>query len=278
MKTKLITLVLCALLFLNSQAQNSDKIKGNREVSIINTEVSSFHTIVLDEDFEVDLIYNKVPSIEIETDENLHEFIKFIVNDSILHFDVTKKITSKKKLYIKVVYDDYLKHFQVNDKAKLNALTPLILKNGTLKASGNSKIALTLKANNFDMEATDRSKVKINLTADTCLVKMDGNSKIEALINAHKTTSILKDKSQAVIEGNSSEAHIELSDYSDFNGKNFTLTTCDIINNLSTNAHLEVLKNITIDASGSSAIYLYQNPKIIINAMTDTSKLEKKLK
>lgn len=278
MKTKLITLVLCALLFLSSQAQDSDKIKGNREVTIVNTEVNSFHTIVLDEDFEVDLIYNKAPSIEIETDKNLHEFIKFIVTDSVLHFDITKKITSKKKLYIKVVYDDYLKHFQITDKAKLSALTPLILKNGSLKASGSSKIALTLKANNFDLEATERSKVKINLTADTCLVKMDGNSKIEALINAHKTTSILNDKCEATIEGNSNEAHIELSDYSDFNGKNFTLTTCDIINNLNTNAHLEVLKDITIDASGSSAIYLYQNPKITINAMTDTSKLEKKLK
>lgn len=278
MKKTLITLVFCALIFSLAQAQNPDKIKGNRLVSIINTEISSFHTIALDEDFEIDLIYNKVPSVEIETDENLHEFIQFIVKDSILHFNKTKKITSKKKLYIKVIYDDFLRHFQTTDKAELNGLTPISITNGTLKTSGTSKVALTIKTNSFNFEGTDRSKVKLNLTADTCAVNMNGNSKIEALINAPKITSVLKDKSQAIIEGNSDIAHLDLSDYSQFNGKNFTLTSCRIISNLSTDAYLEVIKEITIDASGSSAIYLYQNPKISINTMTGTSKIEKKVK
>lgn len=277
-KIKLVSLSLCALLFFVSQGQNTDKIKGNRQVTIVNTEISSFHTMILDQDFEVDLIYNKIPSVEIETDENLHEFIQFTVKDSILHFKMTKNITSKKKLAIKVIYDDFLKHLQTNDKAELNGLTPIYLSNGSLKTSGASKVALTLKANYFDFEANDKSKIKLNLTADTCAIKMNNDSKIEALINAPKITTILKDKSAAVIEGNSDTAHIELKDYAEFDGKNFTIITCSIISNASTDTYLEVIKDITIDASESSAIYLYQNPKITINTMTDTSKLQKKIK
>jgi hypothetical protein len=278
MKKSLITLVLCALLFSISQAQNPDKIKGNRLVSIVNTEINSFHTIALDEDFKVDFIYNKIPSVEIETDENLHEFIEFFTRDSILYFNHTKKITSKKKLNIKVMYDDFLQHFQTTDKSELNGLTPIDLTNGTLNTSGSSKVALTLKTDNFNFEGSDKSKVKLNLTADSCTVTMRGSSKIEALINAPKILGSLKDKSSAIIEGNCDTADLELDDNSQFNGKNFTLTTCNIISNTSSDAYLEVIKDVTIDATGSSAIYLYQNPKITINKMTDTSKLQKKVK
>ena len=278
MKKSLITLVLCALLFSISQAQNPDKIKGNRLVSIVNTEINSFHTIALDEDFKVDFIYNKIPSVEIETDENLHEFIEFFTRDSILYFNHTKKITSKKKLNIKVMYDDFLQHFQTTDKSELNGLTPIDLTNGTLNTSGSSKVALTLKTDNFNFEGSDKSKVKLNLTADSCTVTMRGSSKIEALINTPKILGSLKDKSSAIIEGNCDTADLELDDNSQFNGKNFTLTTCNIISNTSSDAYLEVIKDVTIDATGSSAIYLYQNPKITINKMTDTSKLQKKVK
>lgn len=278
MKNSLITLVLCALVFSISNAQNPDKIKGNRLVSIVNTEISSFHTIALDEDFKVDLIYNKIPSVEIEVDENLHEFIEFIVRDSILYFNKTKKITSKKKLNIKVIYDDFLQHIKTTDKAELNGLTPIYITSGTLQTSGSSKVALTLKTEYFDFEGSEKSKVKLNLTSDSCAVTMRGSSKIEALINTPKILGTLKDRSHADIEGNCDATNLELNDNSFFNGKNFTVISCNVITNTSSTAYLEVIKDVTIDANGTSSIYLYQNPKITINSMTDTSKLQKKMK
>lgn len=278
MKKSLITIISCVLVLYNSYAQNPDKIKGNRIVSLVNTEVSSFHTIALDEDFEVDIIYNKVPSVEIETDENLHEFIEFIVKDSVLYFNKTKKITSKKQLSIKIIYDDYLQHIHTTDKAELNSLTPIEMINGTLKTSGSSRVALTLKSEYFEFKGSEKSKVKLNLTADSCSVNLENNSKIEALINTPKLYGALKDKSDADIEGNCDTAKIELDDNTLFNGKNFTIDTCNIIANTSSDAYLEVLKNLTINATGTSAIYLYQNPKIIIEGMTDTTKLQKKVK
>ncbi|GAA4239554.1 DUF2807 domain-containing protein [Postechiella marina] len=278
MKKSLITIISCVLVFYNLYAQNPDKIKGNRIVSLVNTEVSSFHTIALDEDFEVDIIYNKIPSVEIETDENLHEFIEFIVKDSVLYFNKTKKITSKKQLSIKVIYDDYLQHIHTTDKAELNSLTPIEMINGTLKTNGSSRVALTLKSEYFEFKGAEKSKVKLNLTADSCAVNLQGNSKIEALINTPKLYAALKDKSDADIEGNCDTANIELDDNTLFNGRNFTIDTCSITANTSSDAYLEVIKNLTINATGTSSIYLYQNPKIIIDGMTDTTKLQKKVK
>jgi hypothetical protein len=283
--THLTLLVLFTLVFGgNIEAQNPDKIKGNRVVSTIITEINSFHTIALDEDFEIDLIYNKIPSVEVEADENLHEFIEFIVSDSVLYFNKLKKITSKKRLNIKVSYDDYLQFIEATNDSEINGLTPLNLNNGVLKTSGSSKIGLTIQSDTLHIETSDKAKLKLNITADTCSVNIMGKSKIsktgklEALINAPKFSAILYERTNAVIEGNCDTADIELENNAQFQGKNFTTNNCNVICNISSDAYLEVIKNITIDATGSSAIYLYQNPQIIINSLTDTAKLQKKVK
>jgi len=277
--THLTLLVLFTLVFGgNIEAQNPDKIKGNRVVSTIITEINSFHTIALDEDFEIDLIYNKIPSVEVEADENLHEFIEFIVSDSVLYFNKLKKITSKKRLNIKVSYDDYLQFIEATNDSEINGLTPLNLNNGVLKTSGSSKIGLTIQSDTLHIETSDKAKLKLNITADTCSVNMKGTGKLEALINAPKFSAVLYERTNAVIEGNCDTADIELENNAQFQGKNFTTNNCNVICNISSDAYLEVIKNITIDATGSSAIYLYQNPQIIINSLTDTAKLQKKVK
>ncbi|GEM_PF-616371 len=278
MKKYFLALVLVLVNLVQVHSQNPEKIKGNRLVTIINTEIDPFHTIALDEDFEIDLIYNKIPSVEIETDENLHEVIDFIVRDSVLYFNKLKRITSKKRLNIKVSYDDNLQHIEARDNAKINGLTPLNLYNATLKTSGSSKIGLTIQTDNFNFESADKAKAKLNITADTCNVNMRGTGKLEALINAPKLSAAIYERASANIEGNCDTADIDLDNNAQFQGKNFTINSCEIICNISSDAHLEVIKDITIDATGTSAIYLYQNPKITINSMTDTTKFQKKVK
>lgn len=278
MKRYFLVLTLAFFASIKTHAQNLEKVKGNRQVTIVNTQIDGFHTIALDEDFEIDLIYNKIPSIEIETDENLHEIIDFMVRDSVLYFNKLKRITSKKRLHIKVSYNDLLQHIEVTDNAEIHGLTPLHLYNATLKTSGSSKVGLTIKTDNFNFESIDKAKVKLNVTADTCLVNMRGSGKLEALINAPKVNASIFERANATIEGNCDTADLELDNNASLNGKNFTMNSCNVICNISSDAYLEVIKDITIDANGSSAIYLYQNPKIIINSMTDTSKLQKKVK
>ncbi len=271
-------LVLALFTFSTNYSQNPEKIRGNRIVSIVNTEVDDFHTIALDEDFEIDILYNRIPSVEIETDENLHEVIDFMVRDGVLTFNKLKRITSKKRLHITVNYTDTLSVLEAKDNARINGPTPIDMSNGFLKTTGNSRAALTITTNNFTFEGADKAKVRLNVTADTCAIDMRGTGKIEALINAPRVKATLYERTNANIEGNCDSADIDLDNNAVFNGKNFTVNNCNVICNISSDAHLEVVKSVTIDASGTSAIYLYQNPQIIINGMTDTTKLQKRMK
>ncbi|XMO85425.1 DUF2807 domain-containing protein [Algibacter sp. AS12] len=267
----LLSIALC-------EAQSTEKVKGNRTVTIQQTNIESFHTIILDEDFEVEIIYDANPFVEVETDENLHEYIDFQVVDSVLTFNKKARITSKKKLNIKVTYNDVLKHIETTDDAEILSLATMDIENGSLKTRGSSKAGLTIESNVFSVDMDDKSKVKLNLTSENCLLSMSGNSKIDALINTSVFTTNLYQRATANIEGSSKRVKAELDNNTAFNGKNFTINTCEVICNISSDAHLEVLDDIIIEASGASSIYLYQNPKIIINKLADTAKLQKKVK
>jgi len=278
MKNSLLIIFFCLLSNAFCSAQSAEKIKGNRVVSIQSTDIQSFHTIDLDEDFEVEIVYGKIPYVEIETDENLHEFIEFQVIDSILTFNKTIKITSKKRLNIKVSYDDMLRHIETSGNAEILALATMDLKNGSLKARESSKVGLTIKSDSFEVDADDKAKIKLNITSDTCVINLSGNSKVDALINTNELGATLYQRANANIEGSCDLSFLNLDNNTEFNGKNFSANTCEVICAISSDAHLEVRDNITIEASGTSSIYLYNNPKIVINKLTDTAKLQKKEK
>ena len=83
-----------------------DKIKGDRNVTIRQTYIDDFETIVVDGDFSVEIVYNSKPSVSVEADDNLHDIIQFDVVDGVLTFVETTRIGSKKKLNITVNYGD----------------------------------------------------------------------------------------------------------------------------------------------------------------------------
>lgn len=259
-------------------SQNQEKIKGNRNITVVETPINAFHTISLNADIDIEVIYNTTPSVEIETDENLHDVVKFEVIDSVLTFNKTARITSKKRLNIKVQYDESLKLIEATDNSKILSLTTMDLENFSLKTKGSAKVGLTVKSDHFNFDGDDKSKSTLNITSKNCSINMSGYSKLEALITSTQISATQFQRALMKIEGSCDIAVLELDNNAQFNGKNFTINTCNIICDIDSDAYLEVLENVTIEASGASSIYLYENPKIVINKLTDTSKLEKKVK
>ncbi len=259
-------------------AQDDEKVKGDRNVTIKQTYIDPFNKIVVGEDFYVEVIYNKRPSVEVEADDNLHEFINFEVKDSVLSFKTTKKIVSRKKMSIKVNYGDELQHIETHDDAEIRSLTSLEFKNATLKTTGTSKAYLNIKAESFKFESQDKAKVKLNVNAKNSNLILSDNSKLDALINASETTFDLYQRANADIEGASKNTIIRTDNNSKFNGSNFTTQTCDVKCEIGSDVYIETIESIIIDASGDSAIYLIGNPKITITQFLDTAKLQKKVK
>ena len=270
----LITLTYGAVGF----SQDDDKVKGDRNVTIKQTYVDAFNTIVVGEDFEVELYYNSRPSVEIETDDNLHEYITVEVVDSVLTFRTNKEIRSKKKMSIKVNYSDGFSHIETHENAEIRSLTSLELGDATLKTTGSSRAYLNIKANSFNFTSLDKAKVKLNVIATKTRIELSDNCKLDALVNSKETKVDLYQRANVDIEGTTDNLLLISDNNAQFNGKNFTAKTCTAICEFATDAYIEATESVIIEASGASEIYLFANPKITINRFTDTAKLQKKEK
>lgn len=276
MNKSLIILFLAIALPILVVAQDDDKIKGNRDVTIEQTYIDAFNKIIVGEGFSVEIIYNAKPSVQIETDSNLHQYIDFQVVDSVLTFNSNAKITSSRKMNITVNYSNKLKEIETKDDAEIRSLTSLEFGNTTLKTSGTSKAYLNIKAKRFNFNALDKAKVRLNVTADESVFEVTDNVRLEALVNSPKFSMNLFQRATADIEGTANTTVLRTDNNSKFDGKKFTTKTCNLVAEVDSEVYIEVTDTINISASGSSQVYLYSNPIITMERFIDTVKLQKK--
>lgn len=255
-------------------AQSDEKVKGDRNVTIKQTYIDPFNKIVVGEDFTVEIIYNSKPSVEVEADSNLHELINFDVVDGILTFATTKKITSSKRMNIKVNYSDGLEHIEVLENGEIRSLTSLELKNATLKTSGSSRTYLNIKTGDFNYTASDKARAKLNVNATNSIIVLNDNVKIEALLNSKMAKIDLYQRANAKLEGTIDNTQLRMDNSSVFNGKEFLTNTCDLAADLGSSTTIRVNNSITIAATGNSEVYLYNTPKITLTTFVGTSKLQ----
>jgi hypothetical protein len=276
MKKLLLILIVLIIGLPVINAQSTEKIKGDRNVTVKQTYIDDFEKIIVDGDISIEIVYNSKPSVNVEADDNLHDVIQFEVVDGVLTFVETMRITSKKKLNITVNYGDTLQHIETKGDGEIRSLTTMELGNVTLTTSDDSRAYLNIKASNFLYKSSGKSKTRLNLTADSTKVELSDNSKLDALITSKVADFDLYLRSDAVIEGSATNSIIRLDNSTNFNSPKFSVNTADVSLVDSSDLTISVSESIIIAASGNSETYLYGNPEITITKFEDTAKLQKK--
>ncbi|WP_081820727.1 GIN domain-containing protein [Sediminibacter sp. Hel_I_10] len=277
MRKTYVFLIIVLLSSYNSIAQELEKVKGDRNLTIRQTPVDEFSKLVVGEEFEMELFYSKTPSVEIETDDNLHEYIAIEVINGILTLKTTRELRAK-DMKVKINYGDTFSDIEVFGDAEIRSLTSLELKNANIKATGSSRAYLNIKSDTFKFVGLEKVKARLNVTATSAIIEMSDNAKADALINATEIKADLYQRANADFEGTAVNLAVRADNNAQFNGRNLTAKTCTVIAEIASDVYVEVTDQITIETSGSSEIYLYGNAKILINRFTDTVKLEKKEK
>jgi len=274
MTKKEVSVLLFLFFTLISFSQN--KIKGNKIVTIIETEVNDFNKIIVGEKFNVSLVKSDRASVEIETDENLHDVIQFDVKDSTLTFKTTSKIISSKKFNIRVKYAQKLYRIETKENSVLSAVSTIMSDSLVLKTFGNSKTSFYLESEKFKLINGEKSKVTLNIKSSFVNLDLNENSKMEALITSDSLKVNLFKNATAEIEGDTNYLDIIAMDSSDLIGKNLTSNTCNVKAQDNCDITIHATESVTIEAKGKSKLYLYGNPSIIINTFSDTTQLIKK--
>jgi len=259
-----------------SLSQAKEKIKGDREVTSKETKLNAFNRIIVGEDFKIDIIEGTQASVFVETDDNLHDIIKFDVKDSTLTFNTSHKITSSKKINIKVIYTRALKQIETFEDGEISSLTSVNLDKVILKNTGSSKAFLNIKTKDFKFINSDRAKVKLNVNSQIANLELAENSNVDALINADTLNVDLYQRADDKIEGTLKHLKVRADNSTNFVGKDLTTSTAEVICEINSDVAIQVTKSLAIEASGNSEVYIYADPKITLNKFSDTAKLFKK--
>ncbi|WP_338731248.1 GIN domain-containing protein [Mangrovimonas cancribranchiae] len=263
-----------SILILSVFAQ--EKIKGNRNVTIVETKIDPFNKLVISQDFEVVLVKGFDASVEIEADENLHNVINFNVSNGVLALSSDYKITSKKKLNITIKYTEDLSFIQLKNDAEISAISAFNSPEITLELHDNSNTELNIESKKLNIIAQAKSKLKLNIQSDSVHLELNESSKMEALINGQYLKADLYQSAKADIEGTCAELHLNTMNFTDFIGKNFTCKNSKILAEDSSDVTTHTEEHLILEATGDSEIELYGLPKITIDKFSGTTELKKK--
>ena len=270
---KPILLVLCVLMSTLSIAQ--DKVKGSRVLSTNTTDINPFNRLLLTEDFEVKLVKAETAAVKIIIDENLHDYIKIIDKDSTLTLKTTAKLRFKKQ-EITVFYTDALNTIELKEEAEIFSENSQKFNDLTLVTSDNSRAFLTVECTMIKHINEGKARNKLNITADNVTLELNGDSKIEALINASKIEADLLESADAQIEGDAKDLDLNVDNSSEFNGEKLSIKDINITTLNRAEAKVNASSDLNINASGTSEIEIYGSPKINIESFEDNAILKKK--
>ena len=275
---KIYLLIFVVLLSSNSFAQKKEKIKGTKIVTIVKHELEPYTEIEIEDNLEVFLIKSDKNSVEIETDENIHEVINHKIYGSTLRLNTNKDITGFKKLEVRILYTDSLKMITVRHESKLNSIKEMQLANITIKTYDFSKSFLNVNTPNFILQSNDKSKVELNLKSEEAFIELSKNSEIKALISSNKLKCDMYQKSDATFEGDVNEMKLRLDNNAGYLGQKLTTKVLNLTAEGYTKCSVNTNGNLSITASGKSEVSIYGEPKIELKKFTEDATLYKKSK
>lgn len=273
---KIAFLVMAVFISTLAFSQKKEKVKGSKIVTIVQKEVQPFTAIEVQDDLEIFLIKGDKNGVELEADDNLHDAIDLKYNGGTLILTSVKDITGFKKFTIRVTYTDELKSVEAKNKAKIQGPEEINLEEVTFKSFDNSKMFLNVNAKALTIIGNDKSEIQLNAKSESINIELSKNSDMKALISSTEMKFDMYQKSKATIEGDVIDLKLRLDNNTNLIGKNLNAKNCELIAEGYSNATIMAETSLSLDASGSSEVYLYGEPKIELKKFTDTSTLYKK--
>ncbi|WP_034059615.1 GIN domain-containing protein [Lacinutrix jangbogonensis] len=278
MKTKTYLLILSCLISVYGLAQSVEKIKGNKNVTTLITEINTFNRLVIGDDFKINLKQGKTPSVKIVTDDNLHEVVEFKVINGSLNFIKSKRITSRKKMEITVIFSDSLNIIELKEDAELTSSNTIKLNHLILRAKESSEAYLTVEAETFQYIGTGKTKAELNISTNIDVtIDLSDNSNLKAVIGALDIKINMLQRAYAKIEGHSKSLTVSTDNSTVLKANKLATNSCVLITEGRADVHVKVKENLIIEGSGTTETYIYGNPKMELVRFEDEAILRKKI-
>lgn len=259
-------------------AQEKEKIKGSKTVTIEEKEIGNFYSLEVDDNIEVYIERGETAALKIEADDNLHDIITIDLQDNTLRLSTTKEAIRYRKLIVKLTYSKDLNLVTARNDATINAIQEVLVDSITFRSFDNSQLFLNVNSKDFVLQSDDESKVELNLKSENSKIELSKDASLKSLIVTQNLACDLYQKATAKIEGSATNAAFRIDSNSNLTANKLTVEDIDLTAEGYSSCSVYAETSITIDASGNSEIELFGEPKIEMKRFVDEAQLLKKVK
>lgn len=265
-----------SFLIIFSSMQAQEKIKGNKNVTTQNRNLSEFTKIEVIDNLTVLLVYNDNQSVVVETDSNVQDAVVTEINDGTLIIKTSSRIIRPKELIVHVNVNKELDEIFAYNKANIKSNNVLQIDSLTLNAFDNSDFNLKLNSKIVRINAKKSSNLELEILSDDTYIASEEYSNLKGIIDTKNMVIRTLDKAVVNLSGSTTNLEIVTLHDSDFKGKDFK--TVNAIVNTSNNSTVSIntTDSIEILLKNSGEIYLFSNPKITITEFFDKASLFKR--
>jgi len=238
MKKRISSSVILVILafFLLPQILPAQHVTGDGNVTKKSRKVDNFNAVSVSSGVDLYLTQGNAVSLEVEADQNLHEYIITEVEDGVLKIYVDGSIRSVKEMNVYLTFRE-IDAITASGGSDVEATGTINQDRLTVECSGGSDINMYLKVNELKFSASGGSDANITGEARVLIAKSSGGSDLDAM------------------ELKTAECTLESSGGSD--------------------AHVYVTDKLKVQASGGSDVY-YKGDALVDASVSGSSDLHKK--
>lgn len=238
MKQRISSSLLLAVLvcFLIPQTLLAQRIEGDGNVTKKSRKVDNFSAVSVSSGIDLYLTQGNTVSLEVEADQNLHEYIITEVEDGVLKIYVDGSIRSAKEMKV------YLTFREID----------------TLSASGGSDVGAsgTISLDKLTIECSGGSDLKMDLKVDELKLSTSGGS-------------------DASLSGEVKVLTARSSGGSDLDAIELKVAECTLESSGGSDARVYVTDKLKVQASGGSDVY-YKGDAVVDASVSGSSDIHKK--
>ena len=176
MKKAAFTLLIGFIILITSCGPS---IEGNGIVSKEEHQIENVSSIDINGQFYVELKQGKRPELIIETDENIHEYIKVENNGNTVKISLEAFVTEAEELNAYITLPNY-ELIDLSGAVELTSEDKLKCSSLTIDASGATEVDLDLKVDKLTIDMSGASETKLSGKAKNVNIDLSGASELEA--------------------------------------------------------------------------------------------------
>lgn len=269
-----ITALIILLTTIISSGQ--EKLKGNKDVTTVDRNISDFTIIEVIDNLTVYLVYDEFQSVTVEADSNLQNSILTEINNGTLTIRTSDIIGRHKSLDIHLKINKKISEINAYNKAEIISKKSLGIDDLTINSFDDASLKLKLKLKNIQINGKEKSKLKLEILSDQTSIKIENSCNLMAEIDTKDIAIIGLDKAITSLKGTTDSLDIEFSGDSYYKGKDFKAANASVKANNKSNLYVYVTDDLNLYAKNSSEVYLYGNPKITLHEFYDKALIRKR--